>query len=68
MTRRELIKKLEGVGCHVNELRKHQELISARDSHLFDELKYIAYAKPPTDRSARVTTTEDIVYNLRNDT
>ncbi len=67
MTRRELLKKLEGAGCHVDDLRKLQELISAEDCDLFDVLEYIAYAKPPTTRAARVATSEDNIYNLLND-
>ncbi len=67
MTRRELLKKLEGAGCHVDDLRKLQELISAQDSDLFDVLEYIAYAKPPTTRAARVETNKDNIYNLLND-
>jgi type I restriction enzyme R subunit len=67
MTRRELLKKLEGAGCHVDDLRKLQELISAEDSDLFDVLEYIAYAKPPTTRAARVETNRDNIYNLLND-
>ncbi|GAB5412420.1 MAG: DEAD/DEAH box helicase family protein [Congregibacter sp.] len=67
MTRRELLKKLEGAGCHVDDLRKLQELINAQDSDLFDVLEYIAYAKPPTTRVARVETNKDNIYNLLND-
>ena len=67
MTRRELLKKLEGAGCHADDLRKLQELIDAQDSDLFDVLEYIAYAKPPTTRAARVETNRDNIYNLLND-
>ena len=35
MTRRELLKKLEGAGCHADDLRKLQELIDAQDSDPF---------------------------------
>ena len=66
MTRRELLKKLEGAGCHTDDLRKLQELINAQDSDLFDVLEYIAYAKPPTTRAARVATNKDNIYNLLN--
>ena len=66
MTRRELLKKLEGAGCHVDDLRKLQELIDAEDSDLFDVLEYIAYAKPTTTRAARVETNRDNIYNLLN--
>ena len=67
MTRRELLKKLEGAGCHTDDLRKLQELIDAQDSDLFDVLEYIAYANPPTTRAARVETNKDNIYNLLND-
>jgi type I restriction enzyme, R subunit len=67
MTRRELLKKLEGAGCHVDDLRKLQELINAEASDLFDVLEYIAYAKPPTTRAARVETNKENIYNLLNE-
>jgi type I restriction enzyme, R subunit len=64
MTRRELLKKLEAAGCHRDDLDKLQELIGARDSDLFDVLEYIAYAKAPVTRAARVATNRDNIHNL----
>jgi type I restriction enzyme R subunit len=64
MTRRELLKKLEAAGCHRDDLDKLQELIGARDSDLFDVLEYIAYAKAPVTRAARVATSRDNIHNL----
>lgn len=66
MTRRELLQKLEGAGCHKDDLEKLQELINARDSDLFDVLEYIAYAKAPVSRAVRVETNKDNIYNLLN--
>jgi type I restriction enzyme R subunit len=66
MTRRDLLKKLEGAGCHRDDLLKLQELINAENSDLFDVLEYIAYAKPPVSREARVQTNEANIYNLLN--
>ena len=66
MTRRELLEKLEDVGCHKDDLEKLQELIEAQDSDLFDVLEYIAYAKSPISRAARVETNKDNIYNLLN--
>jgi len=66
MTRRELLKKLENAGCHKDDLEKLQELINAKDSDLFDVLEYIAYAKAPVTRAARVETNKDNIYNLLN--
>jgi len=66
MTRKELMKKLEGAGCHKDDLEKLQELIQAQDSDLFDVLEYIAYAKAPVSRAARVETNRDNIYNLLN--
>ena len=66
ITRRELLKKLENAGCHKDDLEKLQELINARDSDLFDVLEYIAYAKAPVTRAARVETNRDNIYNLLN--
>ena len=67
MTRRELLKKLEDAGCHKDDLEKLQEEIEAQDSDLFDVLEYIAYAKSPISRAARVETNKDNIYNLLND-
>ena len=67
MTRRELLKKLEDAGCHKDDLEKLQELIEAQDSDLFDVLEYIAYAKSPVSRAARVETNKDNIYNLLSD-
>ena len=39
MTLRELLKKLEGFGCHQDDLEKLQELIEAQDSDLYDMLE-----------------------------
>jgi len=64
MTRRELLEKLEKEGCHRDDLDKLQELIYAEDSDLFDVLEYIAYAKPPVSRVARVETNKTNIYNL----
>ena len=64
MTRRDLLKKLEDAGCHKDDLEKLQELINAQDSDLFDVLEYIAYAKAPVTRAARVETSRDNIYNL----
>ena len=66
VTRIELLKKLEGAGCHRDDLEKLQELIDAKDSDLFDVLEYIAYAKPPVSREARVETGKDNIYNFLN--
>ena len=66
VTRIELLKKLEGAGCHRDDLEKLQELIDAKDSDLFDVLEYIAYAKPPVSRAARVETGKDNIYNFLN--
>ena len=66
ITRRELLKKLEDAGCHKDDLEKLQELIEAKDSDLFDVLEYIAYAKSPISRAARVETNKENIYNMLN--
>ena len=66
VTRRDLLQKLEKEGCHKDDLIKLQELINAENSDLFDVLEYIAYAKPPVSRAARVATNKDNIYNLLN--
>ena len=67
VTRRDLLQKLEGAGCHKDDLKKLQEHINPQDSDLFDVLVYIAYAKPPVSRAARVETNQAKIYNLLND-
>ena len=66
ITRRELLQRLEDAGCHKDDLEKLQELINAQDSDLFDVLEYIAYAKSPVTRAARVETNRNNIYNLLN--
>jgi type I restriction enzyme R subunit len=67
MTRRDLLQKLEKEGCHRDDLEKLQELIDAEDSDLFDVLEYIAYAKAPVSRAARVETNKSNIYNFLNE-
>ena len=67
VTRRELLEKIEAAGCHKEDLKKLQELINSQDSDLFDVLEYIAYAKPPITRAARVESNRDNICNLLND-
>jgi type I restriction enzyme R subunit len=64
LTRRELMQKLEKEGCHRDDLIKLQELIEAENSDLFDVLEYIAYAKPPISRAARVESNQSNIYTL----
>jgi type I restriction enzyme R subunit len=67
VTRRELLQRLESAGCLRDDLEKLQELIDAKDSDLFDVLEYIAYAKPPISRAARVESNRSNIFNLLND-
>jgi type I restriction enzyme R subunit len=67
VTRRELLQRLEDAGCLRDDLEKLQELIDAQDSDLFDVLEYIAYAKPPISRAARVETNRSNIFNLLNE-
>ena len=66
LTRKELLEKLEREGCHVDDLRKLQELIDAKNSDLFDVLEYIAYSKKPVSRELRVETNRSKVLNFLN--
>ena len=45
ITRKDLLEKIEKEGCDIDDLRKLQEIINAKNSDLFDVLEYIAYAK-----------------------
>lgn len=67
ITRKELLEKLEREGCSKDDLLKLQELIDAENSDLFDVLEYIAYAKPPVSRAARVETSKDNIFNFLNE-
>jgi len=67
LTRRDLLTRLEKEGCHRDDLNKLQELIDAENSDLFDVLEYIAYAKPPVTRAARVETNKDNIFTLLNE-
>ena len=62
----DLMNNLEKEGCHKDDLLKLQEIINAENSDLFDVLQYIAYAKPPISRAARVETNEDNIYTMLN--
>ncbi|NBP23826.1 MAG: hypothetical protein EBU81_04560 [Proteobacteria bacterium] len=57
---------MEREGCHKDDLVKLQELINAENSDLYDVLEYIAYARAPVSRAARVETNRSNIYNLLN--
>ena len=66
LTRKDLLEKLEREGCHVDDLRKLQELIDAKNSDIFDVLEYIAYSKKPISRELRVETNRSKILNFLN--
>ncbi len=66
ITRRDLLEKIEKEGCDIDDLRKLQEIINAKNSDLFDVLEYIAYAKKPLPRELRVEKNRDNILNLLN--
>ncbi len=53
LTRIELLTRLEERGFGIENLEKVQELISAKDSDLFDVLAYISFNAAPRTREAR---------------
>jgi len=53
LTRIELLTRLEEKGFGIANLEKVQELISARDSDLYDVLAYISFDSKPTTRETR---------------
>ncbi|MBU3690088.1 MAG: restriction endonuclease subunit R [Acidimicrobiales bacterium mtb01] len=55
LTRIELLSKLGEKGFGVENLEKVQELISARDSDLYDVLAYISFNSAPRTRESRAT-------------
>ncbi|WP_416406670.1 EcoAI/FtnUII family type I restriction enzme subunit R [Prochlorococcus marinus] len=66
LTRKELLEKLEKEGCHIDDLKKLQELINAKNSDIFDVLEYIAYSKKPVPRRLRVETNKSKIVNFLN--
>ena len=66
-TRKKLMQDLESAGCHKEDLIKLQQLINAENSDLYDVLQYIAYAKAPVSRAARVETNRKHIYTLLNE-
>jgi type I restriction enzyme R subunit len=67
VSRGDLLKKLEDEGCHREDLEKIQELIDAKDSDLYDVLEYIAYARTPVSRIARVETGRGSIFTPLNE-
>ena len=61
------MKKLDGAGCHKDDLEKLQSLIEAEDSDLFDVLEYIVYLRPVKTRSERVVQAKDNILSLLNE-
>jgi type I restriction enzyme R subunit len=55
LTRIELLSRLDEKGFGIGNLEKVQELISARDSDLFDVLAYVSFSTPPTTRESRAS-------------
>lgn len=66
ITRKELLTNLENAGCHRDDLEKLQELINAKNSDLIDVLEYVAFAKQPISRVARVQTNKENIFNNLN--
>lgn len=63
-TRNELLGKLDQAGFAKDDLEKLQRLCHGEDSDLFDVLAYIAWARPPVTRKARVAGSRDNIYAL----
>ena len=66
LTWKELLEKLEKEGWHMDDLKKLQELINAKNSDIFDVLEYIAYSKKPVPRKLRVETNKTKILNSLN--
>ncbi|MDA7841917.1 DEAD/DEAH box helicase family protein [Gammaproteobacteria bacterium] len=67
ITRKDLIDKLEKNGCGIEDLKKIQELINAKNSDIFDVLEYIAYAKPLISRKERVEGGKEKIFKPLNE-
>ena len=50
----------------MDDLKKLQELINAKNSDIFDVLEYIAYSKKPVPRELRVETNRSKILNFLN--
>ena len=66
LTRKDLLMKLENVGCYKDDLIKLQELINAEDSDIYDVLQYIAFAKEIISREKRVANNSPKIYTFLN--
>ncbi len=53
---------MEKEGCSKDDLVQLQELINAENSDLFDVLEYVAYARTPVSRVARVEMARGNIY------
>ena len=54
-------------GCGIEDLKKIQELINAKNSDIFDVLEYIAYAKPLISRKERVEGGKEKIFKPLNE-
>ena len=66
VTRRELLQKLEGAGCHKDDLEKIQELIMQKTAICLMYWNTLHTQKSPCQRAARVETNKDNIYNILN--
>ena len=66
LTRKTLLDKLAEAGFGKDELTTLQKIIEAEKSDLFDVLEFIAYAKKPITREARVAGSQQKIFAMLN--
>ncbi|MBU4486845.1 MAG: DEAD/DEAH box helicase family protein, partial [Candidatus Delongbacteria bacterium] len=62
-TRQLFLKRLEGAGYGMSELKMLQKLISAENSDLFDVLEYISFSVKPISREERVAKAQLFIFS-----
>jgi len=61
-TRQVFLKRLEGTGYGMEQLKELQKLINAENSDLFDVLEYISYSVKPMSREERVAKAQPFIF------
>jgi type I restriction enzyme, R subunit len=61
-TRQVFLKKLQGAGYGMEQLKELQKLINAENSDLFDVLEYISYSVKPISREERVAKAQPFIF------
>ncbi|MFA6653596.1 MAG: DEAD/DEAH box helicase family protein [Candidatus Delongbacteria bacterium] len=61
-TRQLFLKRLEGAGYGMDQLKELQKIVQAENSDLFDVLEYISFSVSPISREARVAKAQPFIF------